>query len=199
MLNIIQRTQQHRGLSAYYLNADSVPNNERRSKAEELEAAIFAYEVYFDKHPNQVHSGAFVRLVGEWHEVHRKVAQKAVSPSESFNLHSALIREQLHFLQSILDFYQLSLDPGADGYFLIEASLMRLPELTETLGKVRALGVDLLSKGSATAEERMRVRALVLMSQMQMSMLDVGIKKAAAGVRGGELIVSGRISGGLSA
>lgn len=188
MLNIIQRTQQHRGLSARYLQDDSVTNNDRRSKAEELEAAIFAYEVYFDKHPSPVHNEAFARLVVEWHEVHRKVAQKAVHPAESFKLHSALIYAQLQFLQSILDFYQLSLDPGADGYFLIEASLMRLPELTETLGQIRATGVDLLTKGSTTVEERMQVNALLLMSQMQMSMLDAGIKKAAAGVRGGELI-----------
>ncbi len=189
MLNYLQRTQQHRRLSARYLQDESMPKNERRSKAEELEAAIFAYEVYFDKHPpNPLHSEAFAQLVAKWHEVHRKVSQKEVDPRESFTLHSALIYAQLQFLQSILDFYQLSLDPGADGYFLIEASLMRLPELTETLGKIRASGVDLLTKGKATAEERMQVRSLVLMSQTQMGMLNAGIKKAAAGVRGGELI-----------
>lgn len=188
MLNIIQRTQQHRGLSARFLQDYSMSKDDRRSKAEELEAAIFAYEVYFDKHPNPVQREAFAQLVGKWHDVHRSVSQKAVNPRESFNRHSALIYDQLQFLQSILDFYRLSLDPEADGYFLIEASLMRLPELTETLGKVRALGVELLTKGSATAEERMQVSALLLMSKTQMNMLDTGIKKAAAGMRGGELI-----------
>jgi hypothetical protein len=188
MLNIIQHTQQHRGLSAHFLQDASLRKDDRRRKAEELEAAIFAYEVYFDKHPNPVQSEAFAQLVGKWHEVHRKVAQRAVNPRESFNLHSAVIHEQLQFLQSILDVYQLSLDPEADGYFLIEASLMRLPELTETLGKVRALCVELLAKGSATADERIQIRALLLMSQTQVNMLGAGIKKAAAGVRGGELI-----------
>jgi signal transduction histidine kinase len=188
MLNIIQRTQQHRGLSARFLQDNAMPKNDRRSKAEELEAAIFDYEVYFDKHPSPVHSEAFARLVGEWHEVHRKVAQKGVNPRESFTLHSVLIQEQLQFLRSILDFYQLSLDPEANGYFLIEASLMRLPELTETLGQIRGSGVELLTKGSATAEERMQVRALLLMSKTQMKMLDTGIKKAAAGIRSGELV-----------
>jgi signal transduction histidine kinase len=188
MLNIIQRTQQHRGLSARFLQDDSMSKDDRRSKAEELEAAIFAYDIYFGKHPNPVQSEAFAQLTGKWHEVHRRVSQKAVNPRESFSLHSALIHDQLQYLQSILDVYQLSLDPEADGYFLIEASLMRLPELTETLGKIRATGVDLLTKGSATVEERMQASALLLMSQMQMSMLDAGIKKAAAGARGDELI-----------
>lgn len=188
MLNVIQRTQQHRGLSARFLQDNSMLKDDRRKKAEELEAAIFAYEVYFDKHPSPVHRDAFAQLVSKWHEVHRKVSQKAVNPRESFNLHSELIHDQLLFLQSILDFYQLSLDPEADGYFLIEASLMRLPELTETLGQIRASGVDLLTKGSATVEERMHIRALLLMSKTQMKTLDVGIKKAAAGIRGSELI-----------
>lgn len=188
MLNIIQRTQQHRGLSARFLQEDSAGASDLHSKAGELDFAFAAYEAFFDQHPNAVHSDTFERLASEWQELRRKVTQKSLSPTESFNLHSALVHSQLQFLQSILDYYQLSLDPGADGYFLIEASLMHLPELTETLGKIRALGVDLLARGSATSEERTTIRALLLMSQTQMTMLDAGIKKAAAGVRGGELI-----------
>jgi hypothetical protein len=37
ILNIIQYTQQHRGLSAHFLQNNSMDNRERRAKAEEVE------------------------------------------------------------------------------------------------------------------------------------------------------------------
>lgn len=178
MLNIIQRTQQHRALSARYLEGVDVPKQERRAKAEELEAAIFAYEVYFDKHPDQALRDEFVRVVGVWHELHRKVSQQKVSGAESFDGHVALIAEQLRYLQMIVDSYQLSLDPDADSYFLIDAGLVQLPELTEILGQMRGLGVGLLAKGSASVEERARLNALLLMAETKMDNLNASVAKA---------------------
>jgi signal transduction histidine kinase len=178
MLNIIQRTQQHRALSARFLEGIDTPIHERRSKAEELESAIFAYEVYFDKHPNQVLRDEFARMVGVWHELHRKVSQKKLNGFESFDLHVALIAEQLQYLQMIIDTYQLNLDQDAASYFLIEAGLVQLPELTEMLGQIRGLGVGFLARGGMTSEERAQLNALLLMSQAKMKNLNINVDKA---------------------
>lgn len=185
ILNIIQRTQQHRGLSARFLQDPSMAPHDQRGKAEDLEEAIFAYEVYLDKNPNEKHKADFEYMANYWHNIHRKVAHKKINYRESFEQHTLLISMQLQCLQTIVDYYQLSLDPEADGYFLIEASLMRLPELAEILGQIRGYGVGLLSKGDANFDERSHLNALLLMSQSKMNYLDSSIDKAVAARKNG--------------
>lgn len=177
MLKIIQSTQQHRALSAHFLESADASVQERRTKAEELESAIFAYEVYFDKHPHSELREEFSHLVDVWHELHRKVSQKKVNRVESFDLHVELIGAQLQYLQRIIDTYQLNLDPDAASYFLIEAGLVQLPELTEILGQVRGLGVGVLAGASITSEERAQLNALLLISQRKMNRLNATIEK----------------------
>lgn len=180
VLNIIQRTQQHRGLCARFLQDDLMQQGAQRAKAEELENAITDYEIYLTKNVNPLRREEFELLVDDWHDLHRNVAQKQINYIESFELHTVLIYRQLQFLQSLVDAYQLSLDPDADGYFLIEASLMQLPELVETLGQIRGYGVGLLAKGNATLEEQAQLKALLLMSEAKMKAMDASVRKAVA-------------------
>ena len=180
VLNIIQRTQQHRGLSARLLQDDSMARTAELAKAEELDAAIATYKAYLDKHPVKGHSEEFERSVDYWRTIFQKVSQREIKATESFEQHTTLIYMQLQYLQTLVDYYQLSLDPDADGYFLIEASLMQLPELAEILAQVRGYGVGLLAKGSATPEERTQLKALLLTSEAKMKSMDVSLKKAVA-------------------
>lgn len=180
LLNIIQRTQQHRGLCARYLQDDLLPKSVLTAKADEVDSAISAYEVYLNKNASPPQREEFERTVSYWHDIDRKVAQKEINHIESFEQHTVLIYAQLQYLQSLVDFYQLSLDPDADGYFLIEASLMELPEVVEILGQVRGYGVGLLAKGNATVEEQTQLKALLLMSEAKMKAMDASVRKAVA-------------------
>lgn len=184
MLNIIQHTQQHRGLSARFLQDSTISKHEQRTKSEDLESAIFAYEIYFEKNPNAQLKEAFSETVNYWHNIHRKVAQKNINYTQSFEQHTYLINMQLHYLRKVVDYYQLSLDPDADGYFLIEASLMQLPELVEILGQIRGYGLGLLTKGEASFDERAHLQALLLMSKSKIDYLDFSIGKAVVARRG---------------
>jgi|GEM_PF-1808864 len=176
-LHILQLTQQHRGITARVLQDPIMPRKEQRKKAEELEQAIFDYEIYFDQHPNARLHVNFVDWVNQWHGLHQKIAANSLLPKDSFDQHTGLIRQQLNHLQNVIDYYQLSLDPQADGYFLISASLMELPELTESLAQVRGIGVGLLAQGHATQAERTQLNSLLLLSQNRMQQLDLSIPK----------------------
>jgi signal transduction histidine kinase len=178
ILKVIQRTQQHRGLCARFLQDVSMPAHEQRAKAEELEAAIFAYEVYLDKHPDAYLKEDFAETVSYWHDLHRNVTHKDIDYIQSFEQHTHLINLQLQFLRTLVDYYQLSLDPEVDGYFLIDASLVQLPKLTEVLGQLRGYGVGLLTKGEADFNERSHLKSLMLLSKSISDQLDMDIKKA---------------------
>lgn len=180
ILNIIQRAQQHRGLSARYLQESDSPAKELRTKSEELEAAIFAYERYLDINPNDQLKASFAETVSYWHNIHRKIASNSISHTQSFEQHTYLIKMQLRFLREVIDYYQLSLDPESDGYFLIDASLMQLPHLVEVLGQIRGYGNGLLTKGSATDDERAHLQSLILLAQFKESELELLIKKVVA-------------------
>ena len=180
ILKVIQRTQQHRGLCASFLQDGSMSRHEQRAKAEDLEAAIFAYELYLDKNPNNFLKETFAQTVSYWHDLHRRVIHKEINYTQSFEQHTYLINLQMQFLRTLVDYYQLSLDPDADGYFLIDASLIQLPELTEILGQLRGYGMGALTKGEADFNERSHLKALVLLSKSISDQLDEDIKKAVA-------------------
>ncbi|HBH63427.1 MAG TPA: methyl-accepting chemotaxis protein, partial [Erwinia persicina] len=64
----------------------------------------------------------------------------------SLNRHAEVIRSALDLNVDVLDFYSLSLDADLNTYQFIISSFSRLPDLTETLGQIRARGTSLLAK-----------------------------------------------------
>lgn len=179
VLNVIQRTQQHRALCAKYLQT-TLERREQRMKAEEVDTAIFAYEAYLDKNPNKQLQAQFAETVSYWHKIRHDVSQNRINYLESFEQHSFLVKLQLQFLRNLVDSYQLSLDPDVDGYFLIDASLVELPELAEVLGQIRGYGTGLLTKGEANFDERAHLKALLLLSKSKADQLSININKAVA-------------------
>lgn len=179
VLNVIQRTQQHRALCAKYLQT-TLERREQRMKAEEVDTAIFAYEAYLDKNPNKQLQAQFAETVSYWHKIRKDVSQNRINYLESFEQHSFLVKLQLQFLRNLVDSYQLSLDPDVDGYFLIDASLVELPELAEVLGQIRGYGTGLLTKGEANFDERAHLKALLLLSKSKADQLSININKAVA-------------------
>jgi signal transduction histidine kinase len=185
MLNIIQYTQQHRGLSTRYL-ADINPinsernNAERAAKSQQLNAAI-AELVRHTGIVSNPHLFAPIKLYMDyWSSFESKIPHKDIDTDESIQLHTALIRMQLDCLQIIVDEYQLSLDPSENSYFLILASLNNLPETTEVLGQIRALSVRTLAHKSISNAERTQLEALLLISKNKIKELEINITKAAA-------------------
>ena len=177
MLNIIQRTQQHRALSTRLLQDDSVQQNAQRAKAEELEAAIVSYETYLKKYPNAEYREVFEKTVDYWHNLHQRVSQKKLTYTESYELHTALVDAELNYLQSLIDYHHLSVDPNVDQYLLVNASLIRLPDLIEIIGQIRGYGIGLLNKGNATADEQAQLKALMLTMQTKMNAIDSSLRK----------------------
>lgn len=181
LLNIIQRTQQHRGLSTRLLVAPHIPKQERLKKAEDVDAAIAAYEAYLKTNANPALAAELAEQRNLWLQISNQVTTRSVSVPENFQVHSSLIHLQLSSLQEVVDSFKLSLDPDADGYYLISASLVDVPQLAEALGQLRGTGVSLLTKGSASYSERVQLESLLLITKDKLGELEEDVAKAASG------------------
>jgi len=183
VLTIIQRTQQHRGLSTRLLAAPHIPKQERLKKADEVSQAIAAFEAYLRTHNKPGLATELAEQKSLWLRISDQVTARSLSVQENFQLHTSLIHLQLSSLQEVVDSFKLSLDPDTDGYYLISASLMDVPQLAEALGQLRATGVGLLSKGSASYSERVQFESLQLITKDKMSELEEDMAKAMAAGR----------------
>jgi methyl-accepting chemotaxis protein len=155
LLQLMQLTQQHRGLSGLVLGGDASLSQQRTAKQGEVDAAWAKLKPLFEQ--AAVGSGARASLqqaAADWAALSAKMGSGGLSGAQSFSTHTALVKQQLGIADQLSDDFGLSLDPETDSYQLIQATLYALPMLGEELGKARARGAALLKAGSATSADR---------------------------------------------
>jgi methyl-accepting chemotaxis protein len=181
LLRMIQLTQQHRGLSAGYLGGNQSLATQRKRKQNEVEQQIAQAAAVLDRavrDPDILQQ--WKRAVHDWQSVALDVTQKAIPGSQSFVRHTAIIAVYLEVLDRAADYFGLSLDPAADNYPLTMAVLFHLPNLTESLGQVRARGALALVQQRITPEQRTNLSALTGLSQVHYRNMLRALDKAGA-------------------
>ncbi|MFZ2854810.1 MAG: methyl-accepting chemotaxis protein [Rhodocyclaceae bacterium] len=143
-LKVVQLTQQHRALSAGLLGGASGMGEKRAAKEAEVIAAIQAMDAVDAREGGVLQSSAAWRKVKERWELLRSTGL-AMSVGENTAAHTALVAEMLGFLGLINENSGLILDPEFDSYYLMDTAMIRLPDLLERIGQVRALGMGALS------------------------------------------------------
>jgi twitching motility protein PilJ len=144
MLNIIRLVQQHRGLSALVLSGNESQAQARTTKQAEVEQALALQD--------KLLAGVEAKGVQEsWNSVKqgwRQVNVAGADARKSFAGHTELIAESLLLLESLGDHYQLTLDPTAHTYYLIQSALIHLPSLAEDYAQLRGLGSGRLAEAA---------------------------------------------------
>jgi methyl-accepting chemotaxis protein len=169
LLRVVQLVQQHRGLSAGYLAGNAAMAGQRDGKRTEVEQAIAGMATIVKRDIADERIGkTWARAVQSWTALEAEVRGKSIAGKDSFARHTALIAELFAMLDRTIDHYGLSLDPEADGYFLVNAALVNLPALTEALGQARALGAGYLTLQQASDADRVTLsRLLATVNQRQ--------------------------------
>jgi methyl-accepting chemotaxis protein len=158
LINLIRLTQQHRGMSALFLNNDTGVIQQRQAKQAELGLALLSTQAAlldWSKTKKTSH------LTDEWKALSEAVANKALPAPESFARHTALIEYELALLQDVANESGIVLHPLASGYHLQMAVLTHLPKVSEDLARVRGLSATLLKQGKATPDEKQRINTLI--------------------------------------
>ncbi|MFD1840421.1 nitrate- and nitrite sensing domain-containing protein [Paracidovorax cattleyae] len=84
----------------------------------------------------------------------------ACCSADSNLLHVALIERVLDLIDDVANTSGLARDTDIRTHYLQKAVLGQLPQLTESLGQMRAHGALVLARGEVAPEERARIEAL---------------------------------------
>lgn len=179
-LRMVQLAQQHRGLSALMLGGADDLNAARAAKQGEVEQALAVLDRQLAPLDARSVKDAWAAIKTDWKQVATGTSNRTTDVRNNFDRHSALIENMLVFLEALGDHYKMTLDPTAHTYFLVQASLLRLPDLTENFGKLRALGTGRLAeaqrmrtagadpRAAITAADRTQIASLVAAAKSSM-------------------------------
>ncbi|HBQ78640.1 MAG TPA: methyl-accepting chemotaxis protein, partial [Erwinia persicina] len=147
MLSLLNLMQRHRAEAAIAIatNDPATPNRlALKARIDQLNAALLT-TLSATSH-NDALLQRFNALTAEWEQLQRDIDSRNLTLATSLNRHAEVIRSALDLNVDVLDFYSLSLDADLNTYQFIISSFSRLPDLTETLGQIRARGTSLLAK-----------------------------------------------------
>ena len=158
---VVQLTQTHRGMSAGALSGNETLAARRPAMRDQVLKSMDAFDSALKA------AGASSSMLNSWSELKQRwssleprIAGAQIKAPESTKLHTQLIGGLLTLNEELLSEFGLSLDPDADVYFMIQASLVNLPWLAENLGIMRAQGSTYLTQAALPPEGRATLQAL---------------------------------------
>ena len=181
-LKVLQLAQQHRGLSALALNGDAAAQGKRLAKQDETDEAMDALDrtLHQDGVRDPALASSWRDIQDAWKHLKTQLRQGRLSAGDSFAAHTGLNSRLLRLESLLLQHHGLRFDPDAQGYYLINAALDQAPMLTELFGQTRALGAGLLTRRTATPEERIEIRVLLERAQEHHDSLTRALDSAAS-------------------
>lgn len=168
LVRLAQLTQQHRGLSAALLGGNAAVQGARDSKRDEVVQQIARVDAALPPSLMNVAMGQTWHDAKQgWASLSGQVDGRALKAADSSTLHARLIQVYFRLLDQLIDESGLILDPQADTYFLISATLAQLPATTEALGQARARGAGFLAEAAIGPEGRTLLTGLVQQAEDQ--------------------------------
>ena len=156
----LQHIQQHRGMTAAYLNGASDFKSRIMSKRKDVDNFLDKLQ----KTENEIGDalklkGTTAPLIKQWQDIKANSMNQEVSVA--IKHHSKLITDILTLMSNAADNSNITLDPKLDSYYLGAALVTSLPNLMENMGKARALGSSVAAKGQFSSQSFVDLSVLV--------------------------------------
>ena len=149
LIEIIQVTQEHRGLSAGLLGGDDTLSSLREETQERTDRLMVEMDELLQQQLHAAHAEPWQTVRTSFPRIARDVGNLRISADASFDRHTEIIGSYFVLLDQMIDDYGLSLDFDPETSYLIEAALIGLPRLTEPFGQLRAVGTGALTAARA--------------------------------------------------
>lgn len=156
---LLEDMMHHRGMSNAYLSGDSSFSDDIKAEHSRIEGDIKAIDLLNKKYGKLLKTGdrwnAFKTL---WNK--GEYTEYALSPDESFESHTALIKDIISLMSHVGETSNLILDPELTTYYLMNSITFKLPAFVENIGQTRAAGVSAAVTGRY--DEGVKRRFIVL-------------------------------------
>jgi methyl-accepting chemotaxis protein len=191
-LRLLQRIQQHRGLSAAFVTTGQLAE-QRSNKADEVNRSLVEAETLL-KGDNPATTKLLAQVRNDWQSLQSRVASRNLTTAESYKGHTDLCEVMLLLLEGVADRYGLALDPDADSYYLMRGVLFDLPQLTEATGQLRAKGAGFLAAKQIDADGRAAMHGLLAKERLAIDSAVRSFGKAYLGTASTERKLGAKVS-----
>ena len=142
----IEHIQQHRGMTSAYLNGNKNFHDRILKKRVDVEKHLASLEGIDKELGGSLSTGNRMQeILSQWKTI--KANSLSSAPGDNIKAHSALIADVLNLMGRVADTSEITLDPTLDSYYLGDALVNRLTNLTENMGKARAVGSGAAAAG----------------------------------------------------
>ncbi len=176
-LHAVQEIQRHRGLMVAVLSGKSELKGKAEETAKQANNWIEKAESVLNAHPVlKPTTEKWKGIRAEWEKL--LAEEHRMDATTNRLAHRDVIEHLLDNIDDVIYASGLLLDTEADGFYMIDATLARLPDVIERIGKMRATGNQILSKKEATEQDREDLLALVVTSEVRYQRVIKALKRA---------------------
>ncbi len=156
LVPLILDIQQHRGLANGYLNGDKASESNLAVNGKQIDTDIDLISKAEAKIAIELETvELWASIQSEWKELQAKTT--SITAKDSFERHSALIRNVLNLITYAADQSGLTLDSEIDSYYLKDMMVNRLPVLIELTGQARGQGNGILARKQIVTDEKINL------------------------------------------
>ncbi|MEC4678588.1 MAG: methyl-accepting chemotaxis protein [Nitrospirota bacterium] len=153
MKGLLEKVPQHRGLSYGFLNGETDFKDKISRISSEIDEAIREVDAMDAKY------GTVLNTTNEWSTVKREWATLesnnfGMNAEDNFKAHTKLMNDLILFMQHVLDKSNLILDPDLATYYLMDSAFLKVPSLTEHIGRLRGTGAGIMARGEMLPHEK---------------------------------------------
>ncbi len=157
---IMQHLPQHRGMTNAHLKGATGFKTRILEKRREIAEDVTAIDAI------DARLGQTLNTSVRWNDIKqawRDLRENAfnLSAEESFKFHTDLIADVLALLVHVAEQSELIHDPTLDGYYLMNAIVNKLPQVTENMGQARGFGAGIAARGGMNTADIIQMTLLL--------------------------------------
>ena len=174
---LVDAMQRHRGLSSALLAGNKAAAGKLAVASKDAGDAIKALEALDSRDGGEFGTvKLWAELRSDWQKVLQGVA--GAKPAENFARHTAVIDKALAYVRSVADGSTLTLDPEAATFYLMDASIFRLPRYSESAAKLRGRVSAILAEDRGVSfDDTTEIRGLLSEMRIFLSDTSEGLRK----------------------
>ena len=175
----LQHLQQHRGMTAAYLNGATQFKDRIMNKRRDVDKFLAALQQTENELGDALKTkGTTSNLMQQWESI--KSNSMNQTATVAIKSHSKLVAEILALMVTVADNSEITLDPKLDTYYMGAALVATLPNLLENMGQARAVGSGIAAKGEFTQKSYVKISVLLSNIENYATQLKSGLAAAVA-------------------